>query len=90
MSKKSFVVILGLSVVVWYISRVVQALVEVFVVKNSSISLYPTSISETGYPIARNLSQQDNIYYFICFINIIFWFIILFGIWKLIGKLFQR
>ncbi|MDO8570796.1 MAG: hypothetical protein Q7R97_04395 [Candidatus Daviesbacteria bacterium] len=85
-----FIIFLVLSVVVWYISRVIQALVEVFVFKNSSISLYSTSISETGYPIAQNISQTDNIYYLICAINIILWFIILFGIWKLAGKLLKK
>lgn len=86
MSKKAFIIILVLSVVIWYISRVVQALIEVYILKTSQISLYPSSISETGFPIARNMSQSENSYYFICILNIILWFIILFGIWKLIKK----
>lgn len=90
MTKKSFAVIFFLSIAIWYFSRIAQALVEMFILKIPSISLYPTSNSETGYPIAINLSQDNNSIYFYYFINIIFWFLVIWGVWKILSKLFNK
>lgn len=84
MTKKAFVVILGISVAIWYLSRVAQALTELYILESPSISLYPTSNNETGYPIALNLSQSDNNLYFYYLINIAFWFVVIWGIWKVL------
>lgn len=86
MTKKSFVVILVLSVLIWHFSRIMQALVEMFILKIPSISVYPTSNSETGYPIALNLSKYDNSIYFYYVINIAFWFLVIWGVWQLLQK----
>ncbi|OGH49808.1 MAG: hypothetical protein A3H17_03510 [Candidatus Levybacteria bacterium RIFCSPLOWO2_12_FULL_37_14] len=86
MTKKSFVVILILSVVVWYLSRIVQALMELLILKTASISPYPTSNIETGYPIALNLSQSNTSIYFYYMVNITFWFLLILGVWRIIKR----
>lgn len=73
-----------MSVVVWYISRIVQALI------GFTISLYSSSVAETGYPIALNIDKTNIAFYIFCTINIVIWFVILFGIWKLIKKLLKK
>lgn len=86
MTKKIFVVILVLSVIIWHFSRIVQALVEMFIFNIPSISPYPTSNTQTGYPIPLNLDQLDNsrnIYYLL---NISFWFVVIWGAWKLLQR----
>lgn len=86
MIKKSFVFILILSVVVWYLSRIAQALIELIILKTASISPYPTSNIETGYPIALNLNQSNSSIYFYYIFNIVFWFLLILGVWKIIKK----
>jgi hypothetical protein len=81
---KEFIVILGLSVVVWYGSRIAQALVELTILETSSVSFYSgTSVVETGYPIALNISKSDSMLYFYYGINVIIWFFAILGLWKL-------
>ena len=86
MSRKSFIIILGLSIILWYISKIVQALIEMFVFNIPSISIYPTSNVETGYPIFLNLSRSDSMRYVFYLINITFWFMVIWGIWKIFFK----
>ena len=86
MTIKSFVIILVLSAGLWYISRIVQALAEIYIFNRPSISLYPTSNIETGYPISLNLSSHDSNRYIYYFINIALWFLAIFGIQKLLFK----
>ena len=90
MSKKSFVVILILSVVIWYISRIAQALVEMFILNIPSISPYPTSNTETGYPVALNLNEPNNTIYVYYIINIAFWFLFIWGVWKILQKTYRK
>ena len=86
MTKKSFVIILVLSVGLWYISRIVQALAEIYIFNRPFISLYPTSNIETGYPISLNLSSHDSNRYIYYFINIALWFLVILGTQKIILK----
>ena len=86
MTKKTFVVILVLSVVIWHFSRIAQALVEMFILNVPSISPYPTSNTQTGYPIPLNLNQIDNSRHIYYLLNISFWFIVIWGVWKLLQK----
>ncbi len=86
MTKKSFIVIAILSVATWYLSRIIQALMELFILKTASISPYPTSNTETGYPIALNLNQSNSSIYFYYIVNIAFWFLLILGAWRIIKR----
>ena len=86
MSKKTYIVIGVLSVVIWYISRIVQAIWEALIVSKFSVSVYSGECSATGYPIPLCINRGDNILPIYHFINISFWFMFIFGIWKLIRK----
>ncbi|PIZ66488.1 hypothetical protein CO051_03535 [Candidatus Roizmanbacteria bacterium CG_4_9_14_0_2_um_filter_39_13] len=88
MSKKTYIVIGVLSVVIWYISRIVQALVDIIFFDRLSVSFFPSSNVETGYPIALNLNSYNEIYYIYFIINISFWFVLLLGVRKLIKRTF--
>lgn len=83
MSKKSFIIILVLSVVVTYLTPVIEILIT---------GLSFSSI-DRGLPLKFHISSfsGSGIYDSTTFgLDVIFWFIILFGIWKLIGKLQKR
>jgi len=75
-------------VVIWYISRIVQALVDIIFFDRLSVSFFPSSNVETGYPIALNLNSYNEIYYIYFIINISFWFVLLLGVRKLIKRTF--
>lgn len=76
-SKKRFFITLGLSVLVWGISGVIQAL--------TGFSNYFTvfhSCSLTGYPIALCLSSNDQYKVILAaFANVIFWFWVIHLFW---------
>lgn len=86
MSKKSLVIILILSVVVWYISRYIVALYEIFILKRFQISLFGDSCLSTGYPLSYCADNNFSLV-LIGMINIVLWFLIIWGIWKVISKI---
>ncbi len=81
-SKKRFFLTLGLSILVWVMSGVLQAV--------TGFSNYFTifhACSLTGYPIALCISSNDSVKInLISLTNIIFWFCVLHFIWKWVIK----
>jgi len=89
MTKKSFVVILILSVIVWYISRYIVALFGVFILKNFNATFYESGCSPTGYPLFYCVDNNLSLI-LVSFINIAFLFLIIWKVWKILPKLFKR
>lgn len=89
MTKKSFVVILILGTVMWYISRYIVTLFDVFILKNFTIDLFGSSCLPTGYPLFYCADNALSLV-LIGFINISIWFIVIWGIWKVLPKLFKK
>ncbi|MDO8570940.1 MAG: hypothetical protein Q7R97_05130 [Candidatus Daviesbacteria bacterium] len=82
MNKKSFLIILVLSVVVTYGVMFIQAFWT-----NSLIA------GSGGFPFSftsSSLFSTASTDYQMLIVNIVFWFMILFVIWKLIGKLLKK
>lgn len=73
MSKKTFIIILVLSVVVTYLIALIQFSSGGLPFRFSSFNL---------------LGSETNVGMLI--LDIVFWFIILFGVWTLIKKLFSK
>jgi hypothetical protein len=82
MSVKEFVVILGLSVVVWYGSRYVKALFDVFIISDFNIDIYGSSCLPTGYPLFYCADNSLSLM-LLGGINVAVWFVTLLLIWKL-------
>ncbi|MDO8570792.1 MAG: hypothetical protein Q7R97_04375 [Candidatus Daviesbacteria bacterium] len=80
MSKKSFVIFLVLSVVVTYGVAITEGLMNNHFLGYGGVPFTFATGSFLG-------GSTDN---FMFFIDIIFWFIILFAIWKLMKKLLKR
>ncbi|MBI4096130.1 MAG: hypothetical protein HY425_00245 [Candidatus Levybacteria bacterium] len=80
MTKKSFVVILILSVIVTYGLSIADALVN-------------PSANQAGLPFkfgSYALFGTANTTYSILILDIIFWFVVVFGIWKLLQKISKK
>lgn len=76
MSKKSFIIFLILSVVVTYGVAIIEGLVNNHFLGYGGVPFTFATGSFLG-------GSTDNL---MLFLNIIFWFVILFGIWSLIKK----
>jgi len=81
MSKKSFVVILGISVVFWFISALLQGLLGTLFNFNSL-----GSCQVTGYPLAVCTNSYAGLPIGYYLLNIIFWFVIVWGVQRLLLK----
>lgn len=82
MTKKSFFIILGLSVITTYGVAIIDASI-----RNSFLA------GEAGFPLkfsSSSLFGSENTDYLMLFIDVVFWFVIIFGIWKLILIVFKR
>lgn len=81
-SWKRFFITLGLSVVVWLVSGLIQALI--------GFSDYFTifhKCSLTGYPIALCISSNNQIkVILVSIINVVIWFWVLHFVWKWFDK----
>ena len=85
-SKKRFVITLGLSVVVWVISLVIQFLSSD---SNPGYGMFALakSCEVTGYPIAQCIPEHDkSLVYINYFVNILIWFLII----HLLSSLFYK
>lgn len=83
MSKKSFIIILVLSVVVTYLTPVLEILI-------GGLSIFG---GENGLPFKFHKSSFSGLsnYNFTLFtLDIIFWFIVLYFIWQLYKKFLKR
>lgn len=84
MTKKAFVVILILSVVVTYLTQVVQVFL------GGSCSVFA---GECGFPLSFSSSSflgTPKIKPALFLLNVIFWFVIIWGIWKILKKVFKK
>ena len=84
MSKKAFVVILILSVVVWYISRYIVPLYEIFIQRQFKINIFGDSCLSTGYPLSYCADNNFSLV-LVGSLNIAIWFVIIWLIWKIIS-----
>lgn len=76
LTKKRFLITLGLSVMVWVFSVVFQALIEA----PRYIAFFTqSSCSATGYPITQCIKGTPD--FFIYLINVLFWFFIIHLFW---------
>lgn len=76
MSKKSFIVILILSIVVTYGVALMDATINI-------------SANKAGLPFKFGsyvLFGRANTDYLLLFLDIAFWFVIIWGVWKLVSK----
>lgn len=80
MSKKSFAIILVLSVVVTY----GVAIVDVFLNKTKNIAGLPFGFTSLGLFLGGSTD------YLMLILDIVFWFFIIWVIWKVISKLVKR
>lgn len=74
MSKKAFLIILVLSVVVWYISRFIQSYTAYFF-NNGGFS-FGSGCAATGLPVALCINEYDSSKYGYYLLNIGLWFVI--------------
>lgn len=82
-SKKRFLVTLGLSILVWMVSMVVQ----VYSTFGKSIGTFSTGCRVTGYPIDGCMIQGSYIPpILIMMINITFWFWVIHLFWSWVDK----
>jgi len=81
MTKKSFVIVLVLSIVTSYIADFIDAIVN-----NTLIG------GRTGFPFKDSLSSGfgGTINNYMVALNIIFWFIVIFIAWKLLLRVFKK
>lgn len=83
-SKKRFLVTLGLSVVVWLVTIVIQGMTLYKV----TFSLLGSSCQLTGFPIADCISSGSGTipFWVIHLINVLFWFFIIHLFWGWFSK----
>lgn len=82
MSKKAFVIVLVLSVVVTYGATFVEVLLSGSVVSGKS-----------GFPFrfgSSSLFGGSSIDYPMLLVDIVFWFVVIWGIWKILQKLISK
>lgn len=79
MAKKSFVVILVLSVILTYIAAFIDDAINL--TKN------PTGLP-FGFASFNFLGGSNN--NFMLTLDIVFWFLVIWGIWKILPKLFKK
>lgn len=82
MTKKSFAVILALSVMVMYIASIVDAVVNGTLLGGKS-----------GFPFkdsSATMFGEGTTDYLSMTLNVIFWFILIWGIWKLIKRVQKK
>ncbi len=90
MSRKSLILILLASIVVWYASRFLQSFIA-YLFSQRAMSFLGIECTATGYPIATCINQFDSTRYIYFVINILFWFAVIAGIkWFALDKYKKR
>ena len=85
-SKKRFLITLGLSILVWVVSMVIQQVVKGDNV-NYGFFIFAKSCEVTGYPFARCIPDYDKgQIYFTYLINLLSWFFIIHLFWGWVDK----
>jgi bacteriorhodopsin len=80
--RKSFAIILITSTILWFISTIIQAVIELYVFGRIGYTFFGSGCSTTGYPFAVCANQFDNTRYGYYFINIAFWFVVVAYLWN--------
>lgn len=83
MTKKTFVVILGISVSVWYVSRYIVALFDILILNKFNLTFSGSSCLPTGYPLFYCADNTLSLA-LIGSINILILFVVIWGVWKLL------
>lgn len=84
-SKKRFLITLGLSILIWLMSMVVQSLFRDNV--NYGLFIFAKSCEVTGYPIARCIADYDKGSIYLTYsVNLFFWFWVLHFSWSWFDK----
>lgn len=89
LGRKKFIIFLILSPILWLIGSYSIALIDIYILGNFKLNIFGSSCSGTGYPIARNICQKDTLHAFY-FLNISFWFFVIWFIWEQILKRIHR
>lgn len=89
MSKKAFVVVLVLSVVVWYVSRYIVPLYEIFIQKQFKINIFGDSCLSTGYPLSYCADNNFSLV-LVGSLNIAIWFVVIWATRKVLQKLTSK
>lgn len=89
LGSKKFIIFLILSPIVWMIGTYVIVLVEIFILNDFKIDIFGSSCGGGGYPIGRS-TCYENVLYGFYFLNISFWFLMIWFTWeKLIKRIFR-
>lgn len=83
-SKKRFFITLGISITVWFVSTIVQAMINY----NVSFSLFGSTCTITGFPIATCLydSKGEVPAWGVALFNIFIWFWVIHLFWNWFDK----
>lgn len=85
-SKKRFLITLGLALGIWGVSSVYQAFFT-FNTVNYGAFIFAKSCHITGYPVAKCIPEYKGLEFLVYyFINILFWFLLITLIWKFIRR----
>lgn len=84
LGKKKFITFLIISPILWLVGSYTIALIDIFVFDNFVINIFG-SCPSSGYPIYRDTCWENvlNAFYFL---NISFWFLVIWFIWEQILK----
>lgn len=85
MSKKGILGLLGLAVVIWYISRYAQSLLA-YSTSNLGLSFSGSECTATGYPLALCVNDSGALVFIYSFLNITVWFVVLWIVLWVIKK----
>lgn len=83
-NKKRILVTLFLSIIIWFIS----VLVQVFTGYNAKLSIFGPSCQLTGFPIAKCIydGQSQLSGWFVALLNLFFWFWVIHLFWGWFSK----
>ncbi len=78
------IIFLILTPILWLFGTHLYVIFEVVVLKEFSINLWGSNCYGTGLPIARSICNSEILYAFY-YLNLHFWFFIIWGSWKTIS-----
>ncbi len=83
MTQKSFIVTLGVSIAIWYISRYIVVLYEIFILNDFKINIFGDSCLSTGYPVYSCVDNNLTLIV-LSIVNIIIWYGVIWAVLKMI------
>lgn len=81
---KKIIIFLILTLILWLFGTYLYVIFEIVVLKKFSINLWGSNCYGTGLPIARNICNSEVLYAFY-YLNLHFWFFVIWGSWKAIS-----